>query len=91
MKYSKIEEYWRVRAKLAEKFIKEHPADPDITKDQYAAYVKWLNHKEKEPEDWNGLFEKIEDVYIDGVALESNDGLGERFEYILIPKIFIKN
>jgi|DEB0MinimDraft_10_1074344.scaffolds.fasta_scaffold30557_1 hypothetical protein len=42
---NKDADYWKKRYRLAEKYINESPCDPDITKAQYKAYLKWIEFK----------------------------------------------
>lgn len=41
-----VSNYWKKRCRLAEKFIKESPDDPDLTKEQGKAYLEWLKFKQ---------------------------------------------
>lgn len=38
--------YWHKRCELAEDFINKSPDDPDVTNDQFEAYLKWRKFKE---------------------------------------------
>jgi hypothetical protein len=40
-----VENYWKSRCDLAEKYIKESPFNPDIYPDQLRAYNQWMRFK----------------------------------------------
>jgi len=40
-------DYWKARCVLAEKFIKESPCDPDVTTEQWKAYMDWQYYKDR--------------------------------------------
>ena len=82
MKYSKTEEYWRVRAKLAERVIETKSS---FSKESIAVKVSLENHKEKEPEDWMGLFQVVENVR---VHIKHGDAI--HCDEILIPSRYLK-
>lgn len=49
-------EYWKRRCELAEKFIREHPCDPDITDKQTENYNRWSEFKKILVPSVNGSF-----------------------------------
>lgn len=38
-------EYWKKRCELAEEYIEKSPCDPDITAQQYEAFIAWEEFK----------------------------------------------